>query len=72
MNIYYTAKDIEELAAKGLKQLELGPGTMLTDFARETAEQLGIQITSSSQAENAPPSLSRPSGSVQIPAKPRG
>ena len=44
MNIYYTAKDIEALAAKGIFQLELGPNTFLTDFARETAEQLGVTL----------------------------
>lgn len=44
MNIYYTAKDIEDLAAKGIHQLELGPGVTLTDFARETAQQLGISL----------------------------
>ncbi len=44
MNIYYTAKDIEELAAKGMQQLEIGPGVTLTDFARETAQQLDIAL----------------------------
>lgn len=45
MNIYYTAKDIEEMAAKGVRQLEIGPGVTLTDFARETAQQLDITLT---------------------------
>lgn len=44
MNIYYTAKDIEELAAKGIQQLEIGPSVTLTDFARETAQQLDITL----------------------------
>ena len=44
MNIYYTAKDIEEMAAKGIQQLELGPGVTLTDFARETAQQFNIAL----------------------------
>jgi len=44
MTIYYTAKDIEEMAAKGIYVLELGPETSLTDFARETAEQLEISL----------------------------
>jgi len=44
MNIYYTAKDIEELVAKGIYELELGPNTSLTDFARETAEQLDVAL----------------------------
>jgi hypothetical protein len=44
MNTYYTAKDIEELATKGVKQLEVGPNVFLTDFAYETAEQLDIKL----------------------------
>jgi hypothetical protein len=44
MNIYYTAKDIEEMAAKGMQQLELDPGVTLTDFAKETAQQLGVAL----------------------------
>ena len=44
MTIYYTAKDIEEMAAKGIQQIEIGPGITLTDFARETARQLNITL----------------------------
>jgi len=44
MNIYYTAKDIEEMAAQGMRQIELGSGVTLTDFAKETALQLGITL----------------------------
>jgi hypothetical protein len=44
MNIYYTAKDIEDLAARGVSQLEVGPNVFLTDFAYETAEQLEIEL----------------------------
>lgn len=53
MNIYYTAKDIEELAAKGIRQLELGPHASLTDFARETAEQLEVLLIE--ETEDLPP-----------------
>jgi hypothetical protein len=44
MNIYYTAKDIEDLAARGVSQLEVGSNVFLTDFAYETAEQLEIEL----------------------------
>ena len=78
MNIYYTAKDIEELAAKGIYQLELGPNTSLTDFARETAEQLEV-ILLEGKSEGAsvpapmPAAASQPSPSVnQAYNKPRG
>jgi hypothetical protein len=44
MNVYYTAKDIEEMAANGTKELVLGPGVFLTDYARETAKQFNITL----------------------------
>ncbi len=47
MTIYYTAKDIEEMAAQGIRQIEIGPGITLTDFARETARQLEIALVKS-------------------------
>jgi hypothetical protein len=49
MNIYYTAKDVEELAASGRRQLTIGPGVFLTDFARETAQQLEIELVDGSK-----------------------
>jgi hypothetical protein len=60
MTIYYTAKDIEELASQGIRQLEVGPGVTLTDFARETARQLNIVLVDSGRqastpSESAPP-----------------
>ena len=56
MNTYYTAKDIEELAAKGVKQIEVGPNVFLTDFAYETAEQLDIKLVQpGEQVEQARP-----------------
>jgi hypothetical protein len=49
MTVYYTAKEIEELAARGVQQLEIGPGITLTDFARETAQQLNIALIDSAK-----------------------
>lgn len=54
MNTYYTAKDIEKLAAAGVRQLELEPTAVLTDFARETAQQLGIDLVR--KGRQSPPS----------------
>jgi hypothetical protein len=54
MNIYYTAKDIEELVSRGIYELELGPHTSLTDFARETAEQLDVILIDAGQELEAP------------------
>ena len=44
MRTFYTGNDIEDLAASGVKQLEIGSGVALTDMARERAEELGIAL----------------------------
>jgi hypothetical protein len=54
MNIYYTAKDIEELVGRGIHVLELGPNASLTDFARETAEQLDVTLIDAGQEPEPP------------------
>ena len=61
MNIYYTAKDIEELATKGIRQLEIGPGITLTDFAKETAQQLNIALVRSGEQRAPAPQPTPPS-----------
>ena len=48
----------EELAAKGIFQLELGPNTSLTDFARETAEQLDVALIDGRQGAAQPQAVS--------------
>jgi hypothetical protein len=78
MTIYYTAKDIEELAAQGVQQLQVGPGVTLTDFARETARQLNITLVDSRKQASSPTSpapsntLSRSSNSRDKYNKPSG
>jgi hypothetical protein len=64
MTIYYTAKEIEDMAAKGIRQLEVGPGVTLTDFARETAQQLGIALVKPGQQQAAAPVPAAPSTSA--------
>lgn len=65
MTIYYTAKDIEELAARGVQQLEVGPGITLTDFARETAQQLNIDLVDGGKPVK-PPAPAPPSSRAAI------
>jgi len=81
MNIYYTAKDIEALVAKGIYEIELGPNTSLTDFARETAEQLDVSLIDRAQDAQEParvtasPSPSQSPQAVSVSQtynKPRG
>ncbi len=40
----YTDRDIEEMAGRGLREIDVTDGVYLTDLARERAEKLGIQI----------------------------
>jgi hypothetical protein len=65
MTTYYTAKDIEKLAAAGVRQLELDPTAVLTDFARETAQQLGVELVKKGW-QSQPTTQSAP---ATIPAK---
>jgi hypothetical protein len=70
MNIYYTAKDIEELAANGIQQLEVGPGVTLTDFARESAQQLGIDLVARGDQVSPPsPAATPPSNTTAFSSK---
>ena len=78
MRIFYTGSDIEDLAASGVQQLEVGPGVALTDAARELAEELGIALVtpgSAPAAKAGAPAAAAPSGAAKgspLPAHPRG
>jgi len=70
MRTFYTESDIDDLAASGVRQLEVGPSVFLTDAARERAEELGVVLVvpgSVSAAKAAAPAMS-----VSLPSKPRG
>ena len=69
MTIYYTAKDIEELAAQGIQQLEVGPGVTLTDFARETAQQLDIDLIDGRRQSSPTRPAAAPTAPAQAPIK---
>jgi hypothetical protein len=73
MRTFYTGSDIEDLAANGVKQLEIGPGVRLTDMARERAEELGIVIVvpGSTAAKKAAVPAASEKG-VSLPARPKG
>jgi hypothetical protein len=69
MNIYYTAKDIEELAAQGVRELEIGPGVTLTDFAKETAQQLDVNLVSGGRKDVAPSPTASPTSATGVGSK---
>jgi hypothetical protein len=73
MRIFYTGSDIEDLAASGVRQLEIGPGVALTDAARERAEELGVALVTAGTAQAGKTAVqSAPVKSETLPAKPRG
>jgi hypothetical protein len=73
MRIFYTGSDIEDMAANGVRQLQVGPGVALTDAARERAEDLGVVLVTPG---NAPASKTvepaAPAKSIPLPNRPRG
>jgi hypothetical protein len=68
---FYSAQDIENLAAQGVCELVADENTVLTDLARDMAGQLGIKLVTGGRptaASSAPVSgAAAPSG-----AKPKG
>ncbi len=71
MKIFYTGSDIEELAATGVRRLEIGPGVTITDVGREMAEELGIELVRVGAAPApAPQAQAQPAPAPG--AKPRG
>jgi hypothetical protein len=73
MRTFYTGSDIENLAASGVRQLEVGPGVALTDAARQLAEELGIALVvrGAVPASKATTPVA-PVKTETVPAKPRG
>jgi len=73
MRTFYTGNDIEDLAARGVLQLETGPGVFLTDAARERAEELGIAlIVPGSTPTGKAATQVAPTQSKSLPNRPRG
>jgi hypothetical protein len=71
MRTFYTGTDIEDLAATGVKQLEIGSTISLTDAARERAEELGIVLVTPGSAP-ASKAATPAAKSVALPARPKG
>jgi hypothetical protein len=73
MRTFYTVSDIEDLAASGIRQLEVGPGVALTDAARQQAEELGIVLVVPGSAPASKATMPvAPARSETLPGKPKG
>lgn len=42
--VFYTERDIEDLARQGVKSLAVGEDVVVTDLAREKARRLGVEL----------------------------
>lgn len=42
--VFYTARDIEDLAANGVATLVINDDVVVTDLGRERAEKLGVEL----------------------------
>jgi hypothetical protein len=56
---FYTEKDIEDLAGRGIKSLTITEHVVLTELAYEKANRLGVQLLSD-RADNPPAAPVRP------------
>lgn len=83
MKNFWTAQDIENLAAQGKTELVISDNIVLTDLARHMADQLGVAIINRSQdaagavprvAPTPPPAtpVSRPTSLPTPPVRLRG
>jgi hypothetical protein len=76
MKTFYSAEDMEALAAQGITELRLDEDTVLTHLARDTAQKLGISLVYGGAAPRGIPSAAtagpaaRPAPSIG--AKPKG
>ncbi len=61
MKIFYTERDIEEMHATGVTHIEISDNIVLTDLAREKAQNLGFSmVTGGSTATTSPPAAVTP------------
>ena len=60
---FYTERDIEELARRGVRELPVNDAVYITDLAREKMDQLGIKAKNVSSGTGTPaPAAGGPAG----------
>jgi hypothetical protein len=73
---FYSAQDIEDLAAQGKAELIVDDNIVLTDLARHVAQQLGISMVYKPRTvpttASPPVSTLAPSASLGLGSKPKG
>jgi hypothetical protein len=70
MKEFLTARDIEDLVARGVRQISISEDIVLTDLAREKAAQLGVALVHGATAPAPPGSdLRAPVSAATLPLK---
>ncbi len=65
---FYTERDIEDLAKRGVHELEVNDSVYITDLAREKMDQLGIKAKAAlSKSAASTPASSAPSSATPSP-----
>ncbi|MGB8648428.1 MAG: hypothetical protein WCF84_24545 [Anaerolineae bacterium] len=64
--IFYTERDIEELARRGAREIDINDDVYLTDLARERIESLGIKarVAGAGHSASATPAPGAPTGAA--------
>ncbi|MEX2144203.1 MAG: hypothetical protein WD740_06380 [Anaerolineales bacterium] len=68
--VFYTERDIEDLARQGVTSLDIDDNVVVTDLAREKARRLGIQLTTERDRRVATTSASAALASLPPPSLP--
>ena len=68
MKTFYTERDIEDMHARGVSQIEINDNVVITDIARERAEKLGILLITAGQK----PATTASASTAASPAKVSG
>lgn len=70
MKTFYTERDISDMHAAGITEIEIDDDVVLTDLARDRAIALGLKMKLVSQRSGQPDSLPRlaVAGKIQLPA----
>lgn len=73
MKTFYSAQDIETLAAQGVRELVVDENTVLTDLARDAAAQVGVKLVAPGRPAAAP-TAAAPAARAAVPsgARPKG
>lgn len=69
MKTFYTERDIADMHAQGVTEIEIDDDVVLTDLARDRAIALGLKMKLVSQRSGQPDSLPRlaVAGKIQLP-----